>query len=368
VQGKESWEKDMTGSERLDAQDGETIQPFRDTTEFGIDEDIVIPVPPLLDEKTIRQVKQHLVANRRWLHKPPRSIHDYLLSGRVFCSECGGSMRGQVFKNGNIYYAHNYAPLVTDCPLRPRPLIPARKLEGLVIRKLFEMFGNPAVIERAVKAAIPDCDKAIERQRKLEADIASVEKARGRIIGLVVREAITEQQAEKELMELKQRDRLLREQLDNLKLTLQDVPDEESLRVYTERIEDAFGQAFYEVDGDGNKIPRKTDTIIAYDDNGEYRNGGNDLATLQGMSRDDQRKLIQAVFNAPLADGSPAGIYLTPTGKKIGKAREFAFSLRGRLQFEFESCVPSSTSSAGSCDPRRMRPPRRCRRPRTRNC
>jgi hypothetical protein len=33
VQGKESWEKDMTGSERLDAQDGETIQPFRDTTE-----------------------------------------------------------------------------------------------------------------------------------------------------------------------------------------------------------------------------------------------------------------------------------------------------------------------------------------------
>jgi hypothetical protein len=32
VQGKESWEKDMTGSERLDAQDGETIQPFRDTT------------------------------------------------------------------------------------------------------------------------------------------------------------------------------------------------------------------------------------------------------------------------------------------------------------------------------------------------
>jgi RHS repeat-associated protein len=34
VQGKRSYEKDVTGSERLDAQDGKTVQPFRDTTGF----------------------------------------------------------------------------------------------------------------------------------------------------------------------------------------------------------------------------------------------------------------------------------------------------------------------------------------------
>jgi DNA invertase Pin-like site-specific DNA recombinase len=316
--------------------------------EFRIDEEITIPVPSLLDEKTIRGVQQRLVANRTYLHKPPRSVHNYLLSSHVFCCVCGGSLIGQIDAKGYKYYAHAYGKRLKDCPLRPRPWVPAAKLEGQVIRQLFGMFGNPTAIERAIKAAIPDADKAIERQRKLEEDLSSIERSRARILGLVVKDAITEKQAEKELHDLKARERILREQLEQLSNTLADVPDEKALRCYVERFEDAFGDTFYKVDEQGNHTPCKTQLIAVYDNSGEpgCLPGGNDVHTFcYNFPDEDKRRLVATVFDGPLGDGTPAGVYVMPAGESLPyRPKQWSFTIRGKLEFQF--MVPSSSQTS----------------------
>jgi len=55
--------------------------------DLNIDETVVMQVPRLLPKKTIRAVRQRMVAKRTYLHCNPK--HNYLLSGRVFCAECG---------------------------------------------------------------------------------------------------------------------------------------------------------------------------------------------------------------------------------------------------------------------------------------
>jgi hypothetical protein len=54
-----------------------------------------------------------------------------------------------------------------DCNWAPRAsrldvLERADEIERTVLRELFDLFGNPAEIERAVKAAVPDCEKLLK--------------------------------------------------------------------------------------------------------------------------------------------------------------------------------------------------------------
>jgi len=95
--------------------------------DLNIRETVTIPVPRLLPEETIRAVLQRLEANRTYLHKPPRSVHEYVLSGRVFCAECGYCMFGQVNRNGHRSYRHTNQKRVRKCGLNPRPGYPRAK-------------------------------------------------------------------------------------------------------------------------------------------------------------------------------------------------------------------------------------------------
>src|SRR5262249_32127400 len=153
----------------------------------------------------------------------------------VFCAECGYCMFGQVNPNGRRYYRHAHAKRKRTCPLSPRPWVPADTIERAVVSDLFDMLGNPAAIERAVKAAVPDCDKALEQRRPLEDELAKVGRGRERVLGLVAKDLLTDDQAEKQLRELKERESGLRAELDKLAAALADVPDAEAVRVFVER-------------------------------------------------------------------------------------------------------------------------------------
>src|SRR5262245_61287962 len=130
--------------------------------EFDIHEVIKLPVPRLLPDETIKAVCRRLDAVRSYLHKPPRSKHDYLLSNYVFCGTCGYSLSGQAVTHTgktHLYYGHG-RDARRQCPLRPYPWVRSDKLERQVVNELFNLFGNPAAVERAVQNAVPDCDKA----------------------------------------------------------------------------------------------------------------------------------------------------------------------------------------------------------------
>jgi site-specific DNA recombinase len=281
--------------------------------DLNIHQTVTMAVPRLLPEETIRAVRLRLEANRTYLRGRPK--HPYLLAGRVFCAACGYSLFGQANDDGTLYYRHSHTETASACPVRPRPWVRADVIEKAVVAELFKTLGNPAAMERAVKAAIPDCEEALGRRQQLEDEAAKVGRARDRVLGLVAKDLLTDGQAEQQLRELKEREAVLRSELDQLAATLAAVPDPETVRCYVERLEEASGPI-----------------VFVYDDNGAQRPGGNDLATLLMMSDDDRRQLVEAALSGNLPDGTPAGVYVSQAGDlRPHRPKEWTFTIRGLL-------------------------------------
>lgn len=284
--------------------------------DLNIRETVTLTIPRLLPEKTIRALRQRLEANRTYLNGKPK--HDYLLSGHVRCASCGYVMFGQMSRHGHLYYRHHHHGRVRACAMaKPRKWVRADALEGAVIGDIFRMLGNPAALERAVKAAVPDGDKALKQRDRLTAEIAKIEKARGRVLSLIEKDALTDAQAEDKLRDLKDREAGLRSELDALALQLADVPDAEAIRVFVERIGDRPGD------------------VVLYDEEGNLRAGGNDLATLLEMRADDFRDLLRRVFGSPRSDGKPPGVYIRPA--------EGRYEIRGNLVGTLRGVIPRAS-------------------------
>src|SRR5262249_6945855 len=88
-------------------------------------------------------------------------------------------------------------------------------------------------------------------------------------------------------------------------------------------------------DQDGNPVTGPADVIVVHDGCGDTYAGGNCVASLLAMTREDKRALIEAVFGTPLRDGKPAGVYVAPAaGAQPYRSKGWTFSLRGWLEFE----------------------------------
>jgi DNA invertase Pin-like site-specific DNA recombinase len=297
---------------------------------LNIDETVLTTVPRLLDDATIRAVGNCLNARRTFLHRPPAPRHTYLLSGRVFCSECGYSMTGNHDDRCDIsYYCHHvvkrYKKSLCNCTIQPRPRVRAEWLESEVIHQLFNMFGNPAQIERAVRSAVPDCDSLLKRRQTVESNVERLSKARSRILSLIVKGTITDEQAEKQLEDLKEQEGVFRDELYRLTEQIGNLPSEDELRIYVEKV---------------NSL------IFLYDDQGNTYAGGNDVQSYLMMSDDDRRRLIDAVFAKPLPSGKPAGVYISPhpSSGRRGRTRLWSFTIKGQLEFDK---VISTKSNSG---------------------
>lgn len=289
-------------------------QEFR-SDDLNIHEVVPTTVPRLLPEATIRAVGQRLEANRTYLHKPPVSKYEYLLGGRVFCAACGYLMTGQTNPNGKRYYRHSHHDRTRSCPLKePRPWVRADTIEDEVVRSLFGLFGNPAAIERALAAAVPDCEDARKKLSRLEEELAKIGRFRDRVLGMIEKDAITDAQAESKLRELKERECGLRAEAHKLATTLANVPDTHEVRLFLER---------WECGG----LP----CVAVRDEYGNEYEGGNTIGTWILMRKADYPKLIQTTLTGNLPDGTPAGVYITPAGGARFGAKQFSYRIRGRL-------------------------------------
>jgi DNA invertase Pin-like site-specific DNA recombinase len=303
--------------EVLRTQCGDSWQLDFRADDLNIHETVAFTVPRLLPEETIRAVCHRLAAKRTYLHGQAK--HPYLLVGRVFCAACGYSFFGQANRGGALYYRHSKAEGATDCPVRPRPWVRADVIEPAVVGSLFDMLGNPAAILRAVRAAVPDCDEALGQRRRLEGEVEKVCRARERVLGLVARDALTDEQAEKQLLELKEREAGLRSELDRLAATLAAVPDAEAVRLFVERLpadpENGMGPQITVMDSECN-------TYV----------GGNDVWTFVTMTGDDRRRLVETALSGNLPDGTPAGVYVSQAGEcRPHRPKQWTFTVRGRL-------------------------------------
>jgi hypothetical protein len=282
-----------------------------DSERLNIHETVSIEIPRLLPQPMIHDLHLKLEANRTYLHKPPVPRHEWLLAGRIFCARCGYCMFGQINPSGHRYYRHAHTPRVRACPLRPRPWIRADAIEEEVLSHLFDLRGNPALIEKAIKAAIPANQEEIEHLARLKAELDKIATARRRILNLIERDALTDEQAEDKLNDLNDREQKLRSKLDKIEVTLGNVPDDEAIRVFVEELTNG--------------------TILVYNQYGEMVPGGNDLGTWINMTTEDKKRLIDTVFNAPLLGGKPAGVYITRTAGTYHGPKSYSYQLRGHL-------------------------------------
>jgi site-specific DNA recombinase len=273
---------------------------------LNIHEKIFIEIPELLDAKVIEAIRAKAEANTTYKHGHIK--HQYLLSRMVFCGYCQNSMSGQ-YNNGTRYYRHLPANQST-CPFRGH--VKADDLETAVMGHLFDCFGNPIAVQRAIEAATPDMEKVDEYREswnRLSNELVQIQKARERILCFVVKGTITEDQAEKQLNELKEKERLLTASLDAIHTGLEFIPSAESIRSVADRVANQF-QARQPLSA---RLRAQTDRA-----NGDISN----------MTWDEKRELVEMVFCGKTPEGKRMGVSI-----KLGAhvKRTWCYTINGHL-------------------------------------
>jgi DNA invertase Pin-like site-specific DNA recombinase len=299
--------------------------------DLNIDEVVTMTVPRLLPEKVIKLVRKRMDINRTYMHGSPEN-RDYLLRGRVFCAECGGALTGMTRRDRFSYYAHaRESRMAGTCSLHPRPHVRVDKLDALVVNALFKLFGNPAALERAVKAAVPDADKTAQARERLKADLGKIEKARGRVLTLIEKDALTDEQAESKLLDLKAREEKMRAELERLDASASNLPEGEALRQLVLHVM-KVGDDVVVHDAEGNFEDR----------HGNRYRGGNGLTDFLDMSDEEKRALIAKAFSGLMPDGKPAGVYVRVTGGGPHRPKTVSYVLRGVLIAAAQSAMMSA--------------------------
>lgn len=296
-------------------------QEFR-IDKFNIHEVAPTPVPRLLPDATIAAVRKALVTNRTRAYGG-RPRYTYLLSGCIFCASCGTALTGTYVKqNRRRYYRHNRSDCAAACSAKSL-YVPADNVEERVIGDLFNTFGNPAAIERAIRAAVPDCAAKEKERTRLRGELDKISKQVSKLLDALLNETFTEAEVRAKRNSLDERAEELTTRLSTVEAELADVPDAHTLMCYIEEIETSTGKAIFVLDEEGN----------AYDEEGSRYLGGNDLSTFLVMSRDDKRELVESALLGEYG-GKRTGVYVTRTGKGRpgrGHPTPYSYDIRGRL-------------------------------------
>jgi hypothetical protein len=197
--------------------------------------------------------------------------------------------------------------------------VSADALEEEVCSKLFDTLGNPAAFERAVKKAIPNCDALLKQKAKLESDLSKTAQAIERILSLVVKGAVSEEDSIQQLN--KQRDRKARvsEELEKVNDELAAVSE---LKGYSIVKQEEDGAIYVFTDDPAYEAPKGWQTGGP---------GANDLSNWLSMSRKDERDLIQSAFGTPLPGGKTAGVYVLPVGQGKFGPKSFSYRIEAGL-------------------------------------
>src|SRR5262249_15787003 len=128
-----------------------------DSDALNIHEVVKTQVPPLLDAATIKAVRKKAEENKARKRGRPSATH--ALSRWVYCAGCGHTLLSEVNYRGAMYYRHPKGAGEGCTRNGKRMMVRADDLDEAVFRRLFELFGNPEGVRRAVEAAVPDREK-----------------------------------------------------------------------------------------------------------------------------------------------------------------------------------------------------------------
>ena len=266
----------------------EWVQTF-DCPNFKIKEDVPTVIPALLDEKTIKDIHDRVAANKTYHHGQLKNA--YLLSRMVFCAHCGYAMFGQTNHGNRRYYRHHHLKRVKECP-HPEIWVYADDLEAAVFGELFSCFGNPAAVQRAIDAAIPNREQVEEyrqRQQRLTEDLHKIKEARERVLRMVTKGTIDEAEGEKELNNLKYRATRHAEELERLAAALANTLTPDDIQRTGKQVAKQFGKYA------GLHLQAKIAGINLCPDD---------------VTWEDRRALAELVFSGKMPDGRRMGVFV----------------------------------------------------------
>jgi site-specific DNA recombinase len=141
--------------------------------DIGLSETVEVPgIPEIITPSLLAKAKARCAHNRRFNRADARQ--QYLLSGFIYCAECGRALCGQICEPDSkpfLYYRHD----VPECPARQGSSswmsVRGEKLTQAVLDYLYRFFLDKPAFEKAVREAMPGEEerKELERQRD-EAD------------------------------------------------------------------------------------------------------------------------------------------------------------------------------------------------------
>ncbi|WP_197453744.1 recombinase family protein [Caulifigura coniformis] len=284
--------------------------------EFNIHEKVIVQIPQLLDAKTIKALKKRASANKTYLHQAANDR--YLLSGFVFCEQCGYTLFGQTNHNGHRYYRHSRKDGALNCAYDPRPWVRADELEKAVVESLFRTFGNPVAVEKAIEEATPNLDKVRKVQQQIveiDEDLKKIATGRDKVLDLVVNDAISDHDGQEKLRDLKSREARLKEERERLCTSIGSLPSADAVRDAAKRIAASFNDGY--PTASESRMMHKI-TLANFD--------------VERMSVEDRRSLVRSTFDGTLANGRPMGVYITAVeGEQDHRRKQWQFTLKGHV-------------------------------------
>jgi DNA invertase Pin-like site-specific DNA recombinase len=292
---------------------GDTWKQTFNVPSQKIRETVTFTVPRLLPEETIRAIRERAEC-RRTYNRKTGTPRQYLLARVIRCGHCGITLYPHVSK-GIVYYRHTRPRRIKDCRCPdPNAAVRADDVEEAVLMHLFDLFGNPSAVQRAVEKAVPDLDKVEDARQRLidlEAELKRIEVKQDRVMDQIADGLLTREAIERKATKLRDEERSVRGEIGLIKAALANVPTREEVERAAQKVVRAF-RPHVDV-----KRLYETRTINA---------------DLGGMSFADRRKLIEMVLCGKTPAGERMGVYVRRGDGQHGKGHQtWTLKLVGRL-------------------------------------
>jgi len=254
-------------------------------------------IPELLPKEMIEAVHKKAQANKTYTHG--QSKNAYLLSRIIFCESCGYALTGTSTVTGGktyMYYKHLNTSKLVNCKCEhTKKAVPSTELEETVMHHLFDCFGNASAVRTAIENAIPDRTRIKEsknRMSRISQEIQELEKQIQKATRLYMKETITEEQADKEILPVKERIKILKNMEEQLSGEMTDLPSDKAIKNTAKLVHDR-----------------------------RWLNHNYDE-----MTYENKRRLCEMVFSGKMANGRRMGIYV-----KWDSDGQMRFSIHGHF-------------------------------------
>jgi hypothetical protein len=296
--------------------------------EFNIHETVEFTIPRLLPDETIKAIHKQVEANKTFHHGNAKNR--YLLNRMVFCHHCGAALSGQTRKCGKQYYRHKKPTKTMPCSC-PAKGIDAAILEDMVLHQLFETFGNPKAVERAIKAAIPNPSAVVElrkHQERIEASLDQTKASVQRLVTSLAKGTISDEDAKPERSKLAEQEAKQQDQLQKVKAQLEHLPSEATIRMVSDEVVAQLQQLLFPAKRFQQKLPNADLINMRLNLELDYLSSPD---ALDAMPWEDKKTLMQMVFGGKTPKGKRMGVYIEWIHGEDGAAPQWRYSIRGQI-------------------------------------